>query len=242
VAKDRRISIHDADMRHGRKSRSKRFDGYKRHVMNDLDIPGLIRGGLVTPANVPEAEAAKPLIEQLETQGDMLAELHIDRGYLDSEPVRTRPELKLVAKPFPVQNGGLFSKEEFVLDLEAMTIACPGGVTMPMALGKVVEFPAERCAACPMRARCTTSASAGRNVRIHEQEPLQARLRAVQRTPQGRESYRERVAIEHQLARIGMTQGIRARYRGLQKNVFDLGRHIVVNNCYVLDGLWREAA
>jgi len=102
VAKDRRISIHDADMRHGRKSKSKRFDGYKRHVMNDLDIPGLIRGGLVTAANVPEAEAATPLIEQVELQGDLLGELHVDRAYVDSEPVRERAALRLVAKPHPV--------------------------------------------------------------------------------------------------------------------------------------------
>jgi len=32
VAVDRRISIEDAEMRHGRKSRSKRFDGYKEHI------------------------------------------------------------------------------------------------------------------------------------------------------------------------------------------------------------------
>jgi transposase len=37
VAKDRRISVEDADMRHGRKSRSVLFDGYKRHVLRDLD-------------------------------------------------------------------------------------------------------------------------------------------------------------------------------------------------------------
>ena len=51
--------------------------------------------------------------------------------------------------------------------------------------------------------------------------------------------YRDRVAIEHDLARIGRTQGVRARFRGLAKSNFDLRRHIVVNNCYVLDGLWR---
>ena len=33
VAKDRRISIEDGDMRHGRKSRSVLVDGYKRHVL-----------------------------------------------------------------------------------------------------------------------------------------------------------------------------------------------------------------
>lgn len=242
VAKDRRISIHDPDMRHGRKSAKKRFDGYKRHVMNDLDIAGLIRGGVCTPANVPEANAAKPLIEKVERQGDKLGELHIDRAYVDSEPVRERPELRLVAKPHPVQNGGLLTKQDFTLDFNAMTIACPGGVTMPMELGKVVRFPVERCAACPLGERCTTSTRTGRNVRIHEQEPLQARLRATQRTKEGRAGYRERVDIEHRLARIGQTQGVRARYRGLAKNTFDLGRHIVVNNCYVLDGLWRAAA
>ena len=37
VAKDRRISIEDPDRRHGRKSRSKKIDGYKRHVLKDLD-------------------------------------------------------------------------------------------------------------------------------------------------------------------------------------------------------------
>jgi hypothetical protein len=37
VATDRRISIEDADMRHGRKSRSKKIDGYKRHILKDLE-------------------------------------------------------------------------------------------------------------------------------------------------------------------------------------------------------------
>ncbi len=41
VAKDRRISVEDGQMRHGRKSRRMRVDGYKRHVLHDLDT-GLI--------------------------------------------------------------------------------------------------------------------------------------------------------------------------------------------------------
>ena len=204
---DRRISIHDPDMRHGRKSASKRFDGYKRHIMVDLDIPGLIRGGLVTPANRPEARAAKPLVEQVEHQGDRLGELHVDRAYVDSEPVHQRPDLHLVAKPHPVQNSGLLTKEDFTMDFEAMTIRCPGDVTMPMELGKAVEFPAKRCAACPHRKRCTTRSTAGRSVRIRDREPLQARLRATQRTRDGRARTRERVTVEHALARIARPKG-----------------------------------
>jgi len=37
VAAYRRIFIEDPDMRHGRKSRSKKIDGYKRHVLKDLE-------------------------------------------------------------------------------------------------------------------------------------------------------------------------------------------------------------
>jgi hypothetical protein len=41
-------------MRHGRKSRSTLIDGYKRHVLRDLDS-GVVPAVGITPANVPEA-------------------------------------------------------------------------------------------------------------------------------------------------------------------------------------------
>ncbi|MDP8999663.1 MAG: hypothetical protein M3O46_06085 [Myxococcota bacterium] len=37
LAAERRVSVEDAEMRHGRKSKSKRFNGYKRHIAADLD-------------------------------------------------------------------------------------------------------------------------------------------------------------------------------------------------------------
>jgi hypothetical protein len=53
VARDRRISICDPQMRHGRKTKSVRIDGYKRHVLGDLDSQ-LVRSVGLTPANLPE--------------------------------------------------------------------------------------------------------------------------------------------------------------------------------------------
>ena len=52
VAKDRRISIEDEDMRHGRKSRNQKVDGYKRHVLTDLELQ-MVRAVGVTRANEP---------------------------------------------------------------------------------------------------------------------------------------------------------------------------------------------
>ena len=49
VAADRRVSIADKDMRHGRKSKSKRFNGFKRHIAADADR-GLILACAITPA------------------------------------------------------------------------------------------------------------------------------------------------------------------------------------------------
>jgi hypothetical protein len=45
VAKDRRISIEDPQMRHGRKTKRVRIDGYKRHVLTDLDTELVPRSG-----------------------------------------------------------------------------------------------------------------------------------------------------------------------------------------------------
>src|SRR5689334_5528139 len=58
VAKARRISIEDGDMRHGRKSRSVLIDEYKRHVLRDLDT-ALVPAVGITPANEPEAAVTK---------------------------------------------------------------------------------------------------------------------------------------------------------------------------------------
>ncbi len=233
VAKDRRISVEDGQMRHGRKSRSVRVNGYKRHVLHDLDT-GLIRAVGVTPANAPEASVTEAISEDLERQGTCLKELHIDRAYLSSHLVRERSdELEIYCKAWPVREGKQFHKQTFVLDWEQQIIRCPAEQEMPFVPGAVVHFPKETCTQCPLKTQCTTSAK-GRSVSIHPDEALLIELRQRQQTPQGRAKLRERVAVEHTLAHIGRWQGRRARYRGLRKNLFDLRRCTVVHNLHVL--------
>ena len=104
---------------------------------------------------------------------------------------------------------------------------------MPFEPGKTVHFPKGTCAACPLRARCTTS-STGRSVSVHPDEALLAELRRRQHTPEGRAKLRERTQVEHTLAHIGHWQGRRARYLGTRKNLFDLRRVAVVHNLHVI--------
>jgi hypothetical protein len=233
VAAERRMSVEDAEMRHGRKSRSLLVDGYKRHVLRELDSRLIIAVG-VTPANAPEASVTDAIETDLAAQQSTLKELHIDRAYLASTLVQQRSEeLAIFCKAWPVRPGPYFPKSAFHLDWERHTLRCPGGEVMPFAPGGVVQFPAAICAGCVLRERCTASAS-GRSVSIHPEEALLQELRERQQTPQGRAQLRERVAVEHALAHVGRWQGRRARYRGVRKNVFDLRRCAVVHNLHVL--------
>jgi Transposase DDE domain len=232
VAKDRRISVEDEQMRHGRKSRSLLVDGYKRHVLHDLDT-GLIRAVGITPANEPEANVTKAISEDLDRQEVSLKELHIDRAYLSCHLVRERSEeLEVYCKAWPVRQGKSFQKQAFVLDWERKTIQCPAAQDMPFVPGGVVHFPKETCNQCPLKAQCTTS-SKGRSVSILPDEALIIELRQRQHTEAGRVKLRARVAVEQTLAHVGQWQGDHARYLGVRKNLFDLRRCAVVHNLHV---------
>jgi len=237
VAAERRVSVEDPDMRHGRKSKSKRFNGYKRHIATDLDSD-LILACAVTPANRPEEEAAPILAADLERQGRRIAEMHIDRGYIASPVVADvlADGGDVICKPWVPRNGKLFTKADFKINMRSRTITCPAGEIERIDLGADVEFDAHTCARCRLRTKCTTAASgSGRTVTIADDEVLQHRLRKLISTATGRERLRERVAIEHRLAHLGRRQGRHARYRGTRKNLFDVRRASAVLNLEILD-------
>jgi hypothetical protein len=237
VAKDRRISIEDKEMRHGRKNKHLKINGYKRHVLKDLDAGMVVAVG-VTPANVPEATVTDAIAIDLASISATLKELHIDRAYLNSNLVKNRDEsLMIICKAWPVRTGKHFSKQAFTLDWQQQLIYCPNQVSIPFTLGKAAHFPANICTACPLQEQCTSSKN-GRSLSIHADESFLEELRQRQATPLGRAKLRERVQVEHTLAHIGHWQGDQARYFGQRKNLFDLRRLAVVHNLHVLARMW----
>lgn len=235
VAEDRRISIEDPDMRHGRKSKSKRFNGYKQHIAASLDTK-LILACAVTPANRPEEEATPELQTALRFLNQPIDSLSIDRAYVNSPLVQDVISAggTVLSKPWSGRNSRspeLFGKRDFKIDMRAKTITCPAGQVEPFEPGQVVQFDPELCGPCFLRSQCTLSASGkGRSVHIGEDEALQHKLRKLQASPAGRERLRARTGIEHHLARLAARQGPKARYRGTRKNLFDLRRISAVEN------------
>jgi hypothetical protein len=241
VAKDRRISVSDPDMRHGRKSRSKCFNGYKRHIARDLDR-GLILAATVRPANEPEALATEQLRPDVEAYGTV-NELHIDRAYLSGAWTR---ELygsgkAIVAKPWVPRNADRFPKTAFHIDLGKARVRCPEGFVAPIR-GHVARFSAEHCDSCPSRSLCTRAAlGRGRSISIHPDEPMLIELRRMKSTTGGRRKLRERIHVEHSLAHLAARQGHRARYRGTRLNTFDLRRTSAIVNLHAVDRAARAA-
>jgi hypothetical protein len=241
VARDRRISVTDRDMRHGRKSKSRVIGGYKRHVVRNLDSR-MILAATVRPANEPEHQAAEDLRPQVEVFGKV-GELHIDRGYLSSDWARDIFESgeRLLAKPWMPRNGNCFPKNAFVIDLKRGIVRCPENVEAEIR-GDKACFDPGICDRCPSRSLCTRAMPGrGRTISIHPDEAMFVELRRMKQTVEGRESLRERVAIEHSLAHVCRRQGPKARYVGLRKNILDLRRVCAVENIHALDRMMEAA-
>lgn len=226
VAKDRLISIADPEMKHGRKSRSSRFDGYKRHVAVAY---GLVLATKVMPANQQEHRATSPLVDAAQRHG-RLAILDIDRGYLAAERIGSlhADGVLIHSRAWRGSDTGRFRKEDFHIDLKAGLITCPAQQRAPVRNGHKVQFPEEACSRCELKPYCTTSRS--RSIALHPMEPLLVELRRRQATAAGRAELRQRVAVEHTLARIGAIQGSKARYRGARKNELDINRAAAIAN------------
>jgi len=240
VAEDRRVSIADSDMRHGRKSKSKRFNGFKRHLAADVDR-GLILACAITPANRPEDEAMPSLTIDMERQGVAIDQLLIDRGYITvgSSTTCSAGAARLCANREVAQRQPV-SKSAFRLNLRDRTIECPQGHVQRFAFGSVVEFDPDMCDRCPCARSAPPPSSA-----MDARSPLR-RTSAFRRGCARR--YRrpldarpcERHGHRTQLAHISQRQGNAARYVGVRKNTFDLRRASAIQNLETLH-LWKSS-
>jgi hypothetical protein len=238
VAEDRIISAGDTEMRHGRKSKSKTINGYKRHVAL---ANGFIVGTAVEPANRPEHTPTTRLLDAARQHGN-LQEAFFDRGYLaaNDDIVDLREAgVKIHSRAWRGSTPEIFGKEHFQICLDAGVVACPAGKIAHIPPGGTVLFREEDCRGCPLKPYCTKGKRRG--VHIHENEALLIELREEQRTKEGRAAYRERVAVEHRIARIDDVQGKRARYQGVRKNELDLNRSAAVVNLQEIGRLRRAA-
>ena len=234
VSKDRMVSVHDPDMRHGHKSSRRRFDGHKAAIVVDTDSQ-LITAVAVLPGNAPDNLGALELVEQSEANtGVPVQEAMGDAAYGDgvTRQVFADAGRKLVAWLPGRPDRQRFPKDDFVIDLAAGSCTCPAGQLthniVPAgrrtdSMGRVhrlraFQFDGSECMTCSLRSQCISPRGRkGRWVLIHPQEALLQEARALQQSAAYDEYRGLRVVVELRLARL-VQLGIRqSRYFGRVK-------------------------
>jgi len=227
--KDRIISVHDPEMRHGRKSASKKFNGHKAAVAVNIESQ-LITGVEVLPGNAGDQEKSAGVGGAKRT-GDASRSARNGGRLCLWRRVNATSLCRAKSSPdrqsASHQQRRMFPKTEFAIDLEQMEVRCPAGQTTRdyrsagENKGGQFAFAAATCAACPLRSGCVRG-QGPRTLSIQAEEVLQQQARAHNQTEAGRKSLRERVVVEHRIARL-VQLGIRkSRYCGKKKTLWQV--------------------
>ena len=138
VAKDRIISVHDPEMRHGRKSASQRFDGYKAAIAVDTDTQVIAEVDVV-PGNAHDSVDAPAVIKEAAKNLDAEIENVLGDGAYGTVEARLDADAhkyNLIAPVGRAPQTGRFTKEDFKIDLEGESVTCPAGRQLRVGMCK----------------------------------------------------------------------------------------------------------
>jgi hypothetical protein len=227
VAADRVISHSDPEMRHGRKSAARRFDGHKLDVITD-EASELVLGVDVRAANAGDGAGAVPLLEQVQAVDGIDVEVLLgDMAYSDGDTREAVEDhgVDLVAKVPPISNQGRFPKTDFAVDLKAKSVTCPAGHTTTKTRSTkdhkgrpatMYVFDKDLCAACPLRDGCV-GGKGGRTILVGKHEARIQAARAAQVDPVTKQLLRQRSKVERKIDHLQDLGMRKARYRGRRK-------------------------
>ena len=221
VAPDRVISTVDPEARHAHKSREKKQDGFKAHIVVEPDT-GLVTAAELTKASgAANSDAARGAeLLAADTSIDEPVEVLADSAYGSGEMLTAIKAAghRAIIKPMPISRAVRdgFTVDDFDVDHDGRTITCPAGVVRSIGAKGQVAFGVV-CSTCPLRERCTTSVS-GRKMKIRAHDQIKREHRVRAKDPDFQAVYRQhRPLVERTIA--WTTRGARrVPYRGVVKN------------------------
>jgi len=242
VCRDRLISMTDPQARHGRKSKSKRFDGFKVHILGDL-VSGVIASVAVTPGNKHDGSPAQRLIQRAKELHAQLDQVLADTAYGGAQlrhVVHATTEVHLLSPPPPAPTKeGRLGRRHIHIDFEAKTATCANGVTVKTQ-GLVwsetyrVHVPKFKwrntaCADCPLRPACCGKRTGGHHITLHPYERELRQARTDWEQSEIRAAYRIRSQCERLINQMTRHGARRARNWGLQ--AANLQAHLIAMRC-----------
>lgn len=240
--RDRIVSTTDPQMRHGRKSHSKTFNGYKASVAVETES-GVILATDVIAGNAHDSEGAGDLVKRAGKRAKRQVERVLgDTAYgttgARADIAKAAKDAEVVAKvpPAPHRSGTEFTVEDFEIDINNGVATCPAGrksssyERLKGTKAHRFNFSRRDCSDCPLRSKCTTAKRVARKITVAENYNELRRLRKRQRTKAFKKAYRRRVKVEHRIARLVQLGVRQARYLGRAKVTCQLSIAAAVAN------------
>jgi hypothetical protein len=240
------ISVVDPEMRHGRKSQSQRFDGFKLSAAVTNTPQPLITAVDVAPATAQDGPQAKHLIDVQPPERRPRRVLG-DTAY-GIGPVRAELAERDVDVLAPLAPGsakpGRFGKRDFRIDPSVGIVICPAGETATIRTdpsgARRARFAKPTCDSCALRDRCVEPVKAAKTVLLAPQEELLIAARQALEDPLTAEHLRRtRPRVERLLGLLAHRYKARkSRYIGTRKarlqaawtaalvNLNPIGRHL----------------
>lgn len=230
VAAGRLVSITDPEARHGRKSKSSTFNGFKAHVLGDA-ISGLLVSVAVTRGNVHDAEPAHRLVARAKSLNAEINVVLADTAYGGARLrhiVQRAERVKLISPPPPTTSvkQNKFGKLNVLLSEDGCKATCANKVTTEDRRftwssdhgthTPVFVWPKETCDACPLTKDCRGDQTR-RRVILHPYERELREARVEWENEDTREEYRVRTQCERLINELTRHGGRHARAFGLQK-------------------------
>lgn len=254
TVRDRVVSTTDPEMRHGHKSHSKGFEGYKASVVAETSS-GVILATDARGGNVADREGAKRLVDAAAAAaGRSVSTVLGDTAYGDTDTRRTLEQsgAEVIAKAPPISGKkGLFKRDEFKESERRQQVTCPAGKRSIRRTrtvdgdGWTYFFSRLDCSACPLRERCTRARVTARTITVSERSKELDRYRRRQKTRRFRKRYRKRVVVEHAIGRLRRLGIGQARFFGASKVEMQIAMAAMAANlmlaasCAAVEGVLR---
>jgi hypothetical protein len=216
-------------MRHGRKSRAHRFDGFKVSVSSE-PTSDLILDIVDVTARGSDGQHLMAMVRRTEAESGVTVERVLGDGAYGSganlEACAEYPDHPIdLVTPRRRPADPEVHKSAFQIDLQERTAICPEGHTVSGRdrrdpKGRPIlgfTFPRETCERCRLFDRCVRSKTRGRTVKTSAYEAYLQAQRQRQQTAEFQTLYRQRSRVERILAELVYHGLRRTRYVGQSK-------------------------